>query len=120
MDKIKFWVNAFLKLALILLAGYVIYSWNGHKSGSSIDAEVLKKIDSLCSVNNSITIDNEKLKLTNENLIMQVSGLDDMMQNVKPVFQKKIADYNSSSKEIRAELVKAEYDKRLKEKVGEK
>ena len=79
MDNVKFWVNACLKLALILLAGYMIYSWNQHKSGSSIDAEALKKIDSLNIINNSVTIENEKLKLINENLYEQVLNFNNQL-----------------------------------------
>ncbi len=120
MDNVKFWVNACLKLALILLAGYMIYSWNQHKSGSSIDAEALKKIDSLNIINNSVTIENEKLKLINENLYEQVLNFNNQLQAVKPVYQKKLSEYSSASKEKKSELVKSEYEKRLKERKGER
>jgi recombinational DNA repair ATPase RecF len=119
MDKIKFWVNSFLKFALIALAGFVVYSWNRHAS-SSIDTEALRKIDSLAVINNSIAVENEKLKLTNENLYERVSESDNQLHAVKPVYQKKINEYTGASKEKKSELVKSEYEKRLREKEGER
>lgn len=108
MEKIKFWVNSSLKLLLIILAAFLIYSWNIQNSGKNgIPSAIQSEIDSLTSANHELQVVNEKYKTVNTQLYEQVYQYENLLMQIHPSAEKKIIEYREASPEKRKEMIRS-------------
>lgn len=85
-----------------------------------IPAEVQHKLDSLSEENTLYKIKSAVLKESNKNLEQEIWYLNNQLADIKPKYIPVFKEYNNAPPEKKKELVKSEYEKRLKEREGDK
>lgn len=85
-----------------------------------IPAEVVSKLDSLNKLNLQHEITKAVLIERNSNLEQEIWELNDKLADIKPKYIPVFKEYNNAPPEKKKELVKSEYEKRMKEREGDK
>lgn len=107
-------------IALIVILGFVIFGRVSPPETGGISPEAQHKLDSLVKSNTQYMIDKAVLLSKNSDLENEVDELEAQLTNIKPKYIPVYKEYNEGTREKKSELVKSEYEKRLKERQGDK
>lgn len=106
--------------ALIVILGFLFFNRLSPQETGGISPEAQQKLDSLAKENNKLSIDKAVLLSKTNDLEIEVDKLEFQLSDIKPKYIPVYKEYNESTREKKSELVKGEYEKRLKERQGEK
>lgn len=107
-----------LILGVIVIIALLIFRPGNQER--QIPAEVVLKLDSLNKLNLEHEVTKAVLKERNRNLEQEIWDLNNQLADIKPKYIPIFKEYKDAPPERKKELVKSEYEKRLKEREGDK
>lgn len=105
---------------IVMIALSVLNRFSPAEQEGVIPAEVVLKLDSLNKLNLEHEVTKAVLKERNRNLEQEIWDLNNQLADIKPKYIPIFKEYKDAPPEKKKELVKSEYEKRLKEREGDK
>ena len=105
---------------IVMIALSVLNRFSPAEQEGVIPAEVMLKLDSLNDLNTKLAVQKAIYLTENQNLEQEVWDLKNQLADIKPKYIPIFKEYKDAPPEKKKELVKSEYEKRLKEREGDK